>query len=160
MWHPAPSGLYVPPQAVRPRPGSCYSSCRDRPLLCSGSSRFCHSFSSKPWQVSVLSPSFEALFSSASPLLRSDSLWWEVEATGCRVPHSESQSPFLKLIYLAVWGLSFGTQGLRSSLWHVGSSSLTRDRTQVPLLWDCGVLAAGPPGKSPESQGCPLLPGR
>ena len=71
MWHPAPNGLYFPPQAIRPRPGSCCPSCQDGPLLCSGSSRFCHSFSSKPWQVSVLSPSFEALFSSASPLLRS-----------------------------------------------------------------------------------------
>ena len=34
------------------------------------------------------------------------------------------------------------------SLWYVGFSSLTRDWTPGPLLWDRGVLATGPPGKS------------
>ena len=37
-------------------------------------------------------------------------------------------------IYLAVLGLSRGTWGVRSSLWHVGSSSLTRDQTWAPAL--------------------------
>ena len=31
----------------------------------------------------------------------------------------------------------------------MGSSSLTRDQNQVPLCWEHGVLATGPPGKSP-----------
>ena len=31
---------------------------------------------------------------------------------------------------------------------HVRSSSLTRDRTWHPLLWELGVLASGLPGKS------------
>ena len=31
----------------------------------------------------------------------------------------------------------------------MGSSSLTRDRAQAPLHWEHGVLAIGPPGKSP-----------
>ena len=31
---------------------------------------------------------------------------------------------------------------------HVGSTSLTRDRTLGPLLWEHGALATGPPGKS------------
>ena len=38
-------------------------------------------------------------------------------------------SPFLFLKYLAVPGLICGMQDLISSLWHVGSSSLTQDRT-------------------------------
>ena len=33
-------------------------------------------------------------------------------------------------------------------LWHVGSSSLTRDQTWAPLHWKHGVLATGLPGKS------------
>ena len=35
-------------------------------------------------------------------------------------------------------------------LWHVGSSSLTRDQTWTPsgLHWECRALATGPPGKS------------
>ena len=52
-------------------------------------------------------------------------------------------------------GLSGGPQDLWSSfhhggffyLWHVRSSSLTRDRTW-PLHWKHRVLATGPPGKS------------
>ena len=35
-------------------------------------------------------------------------------------------------------------------MWSVGSSSLTRGRTQVPLHWEHGVLSPGPPGKSLE----------
>ena len=38
-----------------------------------------------------------------------------------------------------------------SYLWHVGSSSLTRDRTLGPLHWECRVLAPGPPRKSRHS---------
>ena len=33
---------------------------------------------------------------------------------------------------------------------HVGSTSLTRDRTPGPLHWEHGALATGPPGKSPK----------
>ena len=35
--------------------------------------------------------------------------------------------------------------------WHVGSSSLTRDRTLGPLHWEHRVLAPGPPRKSRHS---------
>ena len=45
---------------------------------------------------------------------------------------------------------SCGMQDL--SLWQVGSSSLTRDRTLGPLNWECGVSATGPPGKSLHRQ--------
>ena len=38
-----------------------------------------------------------------------------------------------------------------SYLWHVGSSSLTRDRTLGPLHWERRVLAPGPPRKSRHS---------
>ena len=38
------------------------------------------------------------------------------------------------VIYLAVQGLSCGTQDLGYSLQHAGSSSLTRDGTQVPCI--------------------------
>ena len=38
-----------------------------------------------------------------------------------------------------------------SYLWHVGSSSLTRDRTLGPLHWERRVLAARPPRKSHHS---------
>ena len=38
--------------------------------------------------------------------------------------------------------------GLRTQLWHVGSGSVSRDWTQAPLRWECGVLATGPPQKS------------
>ena len=37
-----------------------------------------------------------------------------------------------------------------SLLWHVGSRSSTRNRTQAPLHLECEVLATGPPGKSPK----------
>ena len=43
-------------------------------------------------------------------------------------------------------GFSWGMQDLQFP--HVGSSSLTRDRTQVPLLWEHGTLATEPPGES------------
>ena len=39
---------------------------------------------------------------------------------------------FFVKIYLAAPGLSCSLQGLWSLLWHLGSSSLTRDQTQVP----------------------------
>ena len=51
---------------------------------------------------------------------------------------------FKKYIYLFTW-LHRG-----SELWHVGSSSLTRDRTQVPCIWEREVLATGPPGKTQD----------
>ena len=35
-----------------------------------------------------------------------------------------------------------------ASLWHVGSSFLTKDGTWHPLHWEHKVLATGPPGKS------------
>ena len=35
-----------------------------------------------------------------------------------------------------------------SSLWHAGSSSLTRDGNPAPLHWELRVLATGPPGES------------
>ena len=35
-------------------------------------------------------------------------------------------------------------------MWSVGSSSLTRGQSQVPLHWEHGVLTPGPPGKSLE----------
>ena len=46
-------------------------------------------------------------------------------------------------VYLSALGLSTGLQDLQSSLRHVGSSSLTRDRTQV--------LATEPAGKFPKN---------
>ena len=46
--------------------------------------------------------------------------------------------------YLTVPGLCCGMQDLQ--LWHVGSSSLTRDQTWAPSKHR--VLAIGPPGKS------------
>ena len=47
---------------------------------------------------------------------------------------------FLVFIYLVASGLSCGM--------HVGSSSLTRDRTRAPSPWERGVLSTAPPGKS------------
>ena len=44
-----------------------------------------------------------------------------------------------------IFGLNFRMWVLQ--LWHVGSSSLTRDWTLGPLLWELRVLATGPPGK-------------
>ena len=49
------------------------------------------------------------------------------------------------LICLAVPGLRCGTQDLQSPLRHVGSSSLTRGRTQAPCI---GSMTIRPPGKS------------
>ena len=42
----------------------------------------------------------------------------------------------------------FSCSGANSWLQHVGSSSLTRDRTPGPMHWKQGVLVTGPPGKS------------
>ena len=53
------------------------------------------------------------------------------------------------LFLLAAPGLSGGTWDFRSSLRHVGSSSLTRGSNPGPLPWELGVLATEPPGKSP-----------
>ena len=41
---------------------------------------------------------------------------------------------FLKNIYLAVPDLSCSTQDLPSSLWHLGSSFVTRDEPRSPAL--------------------------
>ena len=38
----------------------------------------------------------------------------------------------------------------RSTLWRAGSSS-DQESNQGPLLGECGVLATGPPGKSPSN---------
>ncbi|CAN0250602.1 unnamed protein product [Rangifer tarandus platyrhynchus] len=51
----------------------------------------------------------------------------------------------------SVEGLTCSVRDLQSwqaKSWHVGSSSLTGDRTWSPLYWERGVLASGPPGKS------------
>ena len=42
----------------------------------------------------------------------------------------------------------FSCSSANSWLQHVGSSSLTRDRTPGPMHWKQGVLVTGPPGKS------------
>ena len=52
-------------------------------------------------------------------------------------------------IYLTVLGVSCSTRDLCSQLWHVGSSSLTRDHTQAPCTGS-RVLATGPPGEVPR----------
>ena len=41
---------------------------------------------------------------------------------------------FKKIYLFAALGLSYGMQDLQSSLWRVGSTSLTRDQTQPPAL--------------------------
>ena len=62
---------------------------------------------------------------------------------GCCSDLAQSPQPgiFLLFKYLFI-GLR------RSSLQHVGSSSLTRDGTPGPPHQQRGVLATGPPGKS------------
>ena len=50
-----------------------------------------------------------------------------------------------KLIYLALPSLSWGMREFY--LQHVEWTSLIRDWTQAPLLWERGVLATKPPGK-------------
>ena len=47
----------------------------------------------------------------------------------------------------SLWDLWCSLQHARSSLWHVGSDSLTRDWTRAPCI-ECGVWASGPPGRS------------
>ena len=50
-------------------------------------------------------------------------------------------------VYLPVPGLNFGMRVFQ--LWHVGSSSLTRDQSNLVLLhWERGVLAPRPAEKS------------
>ena len=39
-------------------------------------------------------------------------------------------------MYLAAPGLSYGKMDLLSSLWHVGSSSLTMELSQAPCIGD------------------------
>ena len=50
------------------------------------------------------------------------------------------------LFYL--WRVDLQLQHVNSWLPYVGSSSLTRDQTWAPCIWEQGVLAIGPPGKS------------
>ena len=47
----------------------------------------------------------------------------------------------------SLWDLWCSLQRASSSLWHMGSDSLTRDWTRAPCI-ECGVWASGPPGKS------------
>ena len=58
-------------------------------------------------------------------------------------------------VYLATPCLSCSIPDLqlgyaKSQLWHVRSSSLTRDQTLAPQHWEHRVLAIAPPGKSPH----------
>ena len=50
-----------------------------------------------------------------------------------------------ELIYLAPLGLSCSMQDLW--LWHVGSSSLTRNQTWGPCIGSARILATRPSGK-------------
>ena len=62
---------------------------------------------------------------------------------------------FNYFIYLAALALSCNTQDLRSLLWHAeslvaacGIQFPDQGLNSGPLLWECRVLATGPPGKS------------
>ena len=53
------------------------------------------------------------------------------------------------LVYVFIWLSQVPAVADKiSDLWHVGSSSLTRDQTQPPLHWEHGVLTTERPGKS------------
>ena len=54
-----------------------------------------------------------------------------------------------------MWDLQL--QHVNSWLLYVGSSSLTRNQTRAPCIWEQGVLAIGPPGKSVQSPVLKLL---
>ena len=62
----------------------------------------------------------------------------------CSWTHYPASTFFFFLIYIYLFGCT------ESQLRHVGSSSLTRDRTWAPLHWEPRVLATGLPGKSPS----------
>ena len=49
---------------------------------------------------------------------------------------------FLIWLHLVLWHM-------RASLWQAGTSSLIRDQTWDPLLWEHRILTPGLPGKSP-----------
>lgn len=53
--------------------------------------------------------------------------------------------------YLVVLSLSCSMQDLLVVAWELAFAACgiqgTRDQTQPPLHWECGALAAGPPGK-------------
>ena len=73
-----------------------------------------------------------------------NSCTWLNQLSTCTCPmHHGSVFDYL-FIYVAVLGLSCSLQDL--SLWHAGSSSMTRDQTQAPCSKST-VLAAGPPGR-------------
>ena len=61
-----------------------------------------------------------------------------------------SLSSFFFFKYLFIWLCGVLVNGMQtpSCGMHVGSSSLTRDRTRGPLHWECEVLSTTPPGKS------------
>ena len=60
-----------------------------------------------------------------------DSLWAKTTQASC----SQNLLKNISLLYLAVLGLSYGTWDFPSSLDHVGSSSLIRNRVQSPCIW-------------------------
>ena len=51
-------------------------------------------------------------------------------------------------VFLSFFLFPFGCA--RFQLWHVGSSSLTRDGSPGSLHWEHDLLITGPPGKSPN----------
>ena len=80
------------------------------------------------------------------------SLCMEIGIRSFSFPKEFSLSLFLKIfIYLAAPNLSCGMGDLRLLLQHMVSSSLTKEWTPGSLHWERGVLATGPPGKSPKS---------
>ena len=102
-----------------------------------------------------LTPTLRAVTSEPFYLVSVTVIW--------KFTRNNTSDPFLFLvIYLDALGLSCGTWDLQSLSGHVGSSgavckilavacgisSLTRDPTQAPLHWECGVLATGLSGKS------------
>ena len=59
--------------------------------------------------------------------------------------HRSSQLQFLYLLSFSPSFFKFYFDSIRSSLWHMRSSSLTRGGTQGPLHWDHEISATGPP---------------
>ena len=59
--------------------------------------------------------------------------------------HRSSQLQFLYLLSFSPSFFKFYFDSIRSSLWHMRSSSLIRGGTQGPLHWDHEISATGPP---------------
>ena len=59
-----------------------------------------------------------------------------------------AQNSLWNMIFLKIW-LHLVLWHMRSSLWPAGTSSLIRDQTRDPLLWEHRILTPGLPGKSP-----------